>query len=85
MRSKFAVISGMMLIVLLLAACAQAPATTGAEVSTGTEARQFKIGMANFSQCCAYFIGMNKAVIAEAGSYAMSRSSAPMPMAMPPS
>jgi ribose transport system substrate-binding protein len=69
MKSKFAVISGMMLIVLLLAACAPAPVTSGSDVSTGTEARQFKIGMANFSQCCAYFIGMNDSVLAEAGAY----------------
>jgi ABC-type sugar transport system substrate-binding protein len=69
MKSKFSLISGLMLIVLLVSACAQAPAASAPEVSTDTEARQFKIGMANFSQCCAYFIGMNDAVIAEAASY----------------
>lgn len=56
----------LLLAALLLSACAQAtPSTT----TTTTEAKKFKIGMANFSQCCAYFIGMNKAVIDEASAY----------------
>jgi hypothetical protein len=49
------------------------------------EAKKFKIGMANFSQCCAYFIGMNNA---RQGCgqrpTRTSRLSAPTPMAMPP-
>jgi ribose transport system substrate-binding protein len=49
---------------ILLAACGP---STGAK--TGTEAKKFKIGMANFSQCCPYFIGMNSAVIDESKLY----------------
>jgi ribose transport system substrate-binding protein len=47
----------------MLAACA--PAKT----STEAGAKSFKIGMANFSQCCPYFIGMNNSVIDEASGY----------------
>jgi ribose transport system substrate-binding protein len=48
---------------IMLAACA--PAKTGA----GTGPVSIKIGMANFSQCCPYFIGMNNSVIDEAAAY----------------
>ena len=48
---------------IILAACA--PAKTSTEAS----AKSFKIGMANFSQCCPYFIGMNNSVIDEASGY----------------
>jgi len=47
----------------MLAACA--PAKT----STEAGAKSFKIGMANFSQCCPYFIGMNNSVVDEASGY----------------
>jgi ribose transport system substrate-binding protein len=60
------VLSIILAAVLLLAACAPKTTTT----TTGTTAvKQIKIGMANFSQCCAYFIGMNDAVKAEAKQY----------------
>jgi ribose transport system substrate-binding protein len=52
-----------LVLVIMLAACA--PAKT----STEAGAKTFKLGMANFSQCCPYFIGMNNSVIAEAGLY----------------
>jgi len=53
-----------MILAMALAACAQAAPEGGPEV-----ARTFKIGMANFSQCCPYFIGMNDSVLAEAAAY----------------
>jgi ribose transport system substrate-binding protein len=59
---------GLTIIVLLavmLAACGQAAPAAAPE----GEAAPIKIGMANFSQCCPYFIGMNDAVIAEAKPY----------------
>jgi ribose transport system substrate-binding protein len=57
-------ISVVLILVFLLAACGSAAGNT-----TKTEAKTFKIGMANFSQCCPYFIGMNDAVVAEASLY----------------
>ena len=58
------VISIVLVLAVLLSAC-------GAKTSAGTgaEAKTFKIGMANFSQCCPYFIGMNNAVVDEAALY----------------
>jgi ribose transport system substrate-binding protein len=50
---------------VLLAACGQNAATSTTEAGTGS----LKIGMANFSQCCPYFIGMNNSVIDEAKAY----------------
>lgn len=61
------VLSSILLLVILLAGCAQA--TSAPDAGTAPEVKQFKIGMANFSQCCAYFIGMNNAVIDEASAY----------------
>jgi ABC-type sugar transport system substrate-binding protein len=58
------VISIVLVLAVLLSACG---AKTGA--GTGAEAKKFKIGMANFSQCCPYFIGMNNAVVDEAKLY----------------
>jgi len=49
---------------VLIAACGQA-ATPAAE----TGAKSIKLGMANFSQCCPYFIGMNNSVLDEAKAY----------------
>ncbi len=60
------VLTMLLIVVLLFVACAPKPAATPAAQAP---AKQFKIGMANFSQCCAYFIGMNKAVIDEASDY----------------
>jgi ribose transport system substrate-binding protein len=53
-----------LVVAILLASCAPKQAAT-----TGTVAVSFKIGMANFSQCCPYFIGMNNSVLAEAAGY----------------
>lgn len=58
-------IAGLMAVVLLAAACT--PATN--QGSTAPGARSLTIGMANLSLCCAYFIGMSKAVQAEAAAY----------------
>ena len=58
------VISIILVLVVVLTACGP---STGAK--TGPEAKTFKIGMANFSQCCPYFIGMNNAIIDEAKLY----------------
>ena len=54
-----------LILAIVLGACGQAASTTAPE----GEARSFKLGMANFSQCCPYFIGMNDAVLEEAGVY----------------
>ncbi len=65
MKGKLVLVSGLLLAAMVLGACAPAASAPAAT----TQAKQFKIGMANFSQCCAYFIGMNKAVIDEASAY----------------
>jgi len=59
---------GLTIIVILavmLAACGQAAPEVAPEEAAGP----MKIGMANFSQCCPYFIGMNNAVVEEAKAY----------------
>ena len=66
MKGKLVLISSVLLVALLLAACAPAAAPAA---STAPQAKQFKIGMANFTLCCAYFIGMDKAVKDEASLY----------------
>jgi len=53
------------ILAVALVACGQAAPTTAPEAGP----RTFKIGMANFSQCCPYFIGMNDSVLAEAAAY----------------
>lgn len=58
------VISIVLALVIVLTACGPKAGST-----TGTEGKTFKIGMANFSQCCPYFIGMNNAVVDEAKLY----------------
>jgi ABC-type sugar transport system substrate-binding protein len=58
------VLSIFLVVALLLGSCAPKTSTDGS-----TTARTFKIGVANFSQCCAYFIGMNDAIKAEASQY----------------
>lgn len=65
MKRMLVLFSIILVAALALGACA--PAAPAA--STAPEAKSFKIGMANFSQCCAYFIGMNKAVIDESSAY----------------
>jgi ribose transport system substrate-binding protein len=57
----------LMALVLVVAACA--PATPQAAAGGTPAPKQFKIGMANFTLCCAYFIGMDKAVKDEASKY----------------
>src|SRR3972149_3549768 len=51
-----------MILAVILAACGQAAPVAAPE----GEAGPLKIGVANFSQCCPYFIGMNDAVVEEA-------------------
>jgi ribose transport system substrate-binding protein len=60
-------LSVILALALLFAACA--PKATSAGTGGAAAPKHFKIGMANFSQCCAYFIGMNKAVIDEAKQF----------------
>ena len=57
-------VSIILLVVIVLAACAPAEGE-----KAGGEAKTIKIGMANFSQCCPYFIGMNDSVVDEAKAY----------------
>jgi ribose transport system substrate-binding protein len=67
MKSRLVVlITSVMLIAILLGACAPAAAPAS---GTSAEPKKIKIGMANFSQCCAYFIGMDKAVKDAASAY----------------
>jgi ABC-type sugar transport system substrate-binding protein len=58
-------LTSILILAVVLVACGQAASTTAPE----GEARSFKLGMANFSQCCPYFIGMNNAVLDEASEY----------------
>jgi ribose transport system substrate-binding protein len=58
------VLTSILIMAVLIAACGQA-ATPTTEAGT----RSIKLGMANFSQCCPYFIGMNNSVIDEAKAY----------------
>jgi ribose transport system substrate-binding protein len=53
-----------LILAVLLAACGQSATPT---TETGT--KSLKLGMANFSQCCPYFIGMNNSVIDEAKAF----------------
>jgi ABC-type sugar transport system substrate-binding protein len=57
-------VSIVLLVVIVLVACAPAEGE-----KAGGEAKAIKIGMANFSQCCPYFIGMNDSVVDEAKAY----------------
>jgi ribose transport system substrate-binding protein len=59
------ILTSILVLAVMLAACAKATETPLAE----TGPTSLKIGMANFSQCCPYFIGMNNAVIDEAKPY----------------
>jgi ABC-type sugar transport system substrate-binding protein len=62
---RILVLTGVLILAVLLAACGQATPTAAPEEGT----LSFKIGMANFSQCCPYFIGMNEAVLQESEPY----------------
>jgi ribose transport system substrate-binding protein len=59
------VLSIVLVLVILLSACAQ----TATQTTTAPVTKSFTIGVANFSQCCAYFIGMNNSIIDEAKQY----------------
>jgi len=59
------IITSVLILTVLLAACGQGTATPAAEAGP----KSLKIGMANFSQCCPYFIGMNNSVIDEAKAF----------------
>ena len=54
-----------LVLAMVLTACAQAAPSTAPEAGPVS----LKVGMANFSQCCPYFIGMNDAVLVEAKAY----------------
>jgi ribose transport system substrate-binding protein len=56
-------------IILALAIVLSACGTTATPTAETTGPKAIKIGVANFSQCCAYFIGMNNAIIDEAKNY----------------
>jgi ribose transport system substrate-binding protein len=58
------VLTSVLILAVVFAACGQTT-TTAPEAET----RSFKLGMANFSQCCPYFIGMNNSVLDEAKAY----------------
>jgi ribose transport system substrate-binding protein len=58
------VITSVLILAVLIAACGQ-----GATPTAETGTRNIKIGVANFSQCCPYFIGMNASIIDEAKAY----------------
>lgn len=65
---KFVVFDVLIIATLLLAACAPA-APAAAPTTAAQPEKKITIGMANFSLCCAYFIGMSKAVQDEAAKY----------------
>ena len=64
MKKRSLVLSLVMAVVILLGACTPKAGTGGT-----TAATPIKIGVANFSQCCAYFIGMNESIKSEASQY----------------
>lgn len=64
MKKRSLVLSLVLAVVLLLGACTPKAGTGGT-----TAATPIKIGVANFSQCCAYFIGMNESIKSEASQY----------------
>ena len=59
------VLTSVLILAVLIAACGQAAATPTTEAGP----KSLKVGMANFSQCCPYFIGMNNSVIDEAKAF----------------
>jgi ribose transport system substrate-binding protein len=59
------IITLVLMLAVLISACTQATATPTSEAGTGA----LKIGMANFSQCCPYFIGMNNSVLDEGKAF----------------
>lgn len=65
MKGKLVLLTSIVIVAMVLGACAPQAAAP----ATAPQAKKITIGMANFSQCCAYFIGMNKAVIDAASAY----------------
>ncbi|HEX9089907.1 MAG TPA: substrate-binding domain-containing protein, partial [Anaerolineales bacterium] len=59
------ILTCVLILAVLIAACGQAAETPTAVAGPVS----LKIGMANFSQCCPYFIGMNNSVIDEAKAF----------------
>ena len=59
------VLTSVLILAVVLTSCGQTTTTTAPEAET----HSFKLGMANFSQCCPYFIGMNNSVLDEAKAY----------------
>lgn len=64
---KRSLVISLLLVIVLLVACAPAPAAPAPEGAAAP--KSITIGVANFSQCCAYFIGMNESIISEASNY----------------
>lgn len=64
---RVTVLSIFLALVILITACG--PTATPTTEVAAPVAKSFKIGVANFSQCCAYFIGMNNSIIDEAKQY----------------
>ncbi|MGE5139768.1 MAG: substrate-binding domain-containing protein [Rudaea sp.] len=68
MKAKLVLFALLMLVVVLaVTACNTAQPST--QVQSASTAKSLKIGMANYTLCCAYFIGMSKAVQEEAAVY----------------
>lgn len=65
-RSK--VLVSLLICAVVLAACGS-PSATGPDSAPNTAGTDITIGMANFSQCCSYFIGMNNSVLSEAEAF----------------
>jgi len=69
MKTKIVLIA-LLTVVVALVACAPAATPTPAPAAApAPAAKTIRIGMANYTLCCAYFIGMSKAVQAEGAVY----------------
>ena len=66
MKRTLVLLSVILAVTLVFAACAPAAAPAA---SSAPVAKHITIGMANYTQCCAYFIGMSNAVQDEAKNY----------------
>jgi ribose transport system substrate-binding protein len=63
---RASVLSIIIALAIILSACSAAATQAP---TAAPKAKAITIGVANFSQCCAYFIGMNSAIIAEAKQF----------------
>jgi len=61
-------LSVLLILAIVLAACTPVGQQQASQ-ATATPGKPIKIGMANYTLCCAYFIGMDKAVKDEASKY----------------